>query len=128
MARSARLGAAVDDQKTNAFDIADCINQTCPWSGEPVQSDSLTVYNGHIVGFCNTGCRDKFDAAVHHFQEALAARVTRKHLARTPRPARVRRPAAQGMAVKPRARQRLPDHPAGGSRSATAAGRAGPNP
>lgn len=71
------LGAAVDDQKTDEFDIADCINQTCPWSGEPVQSDSLTEYNGHIVGFCNTGCRDKFDAAVHHCQEAIAAKATR---------------------------------------------------
>ena len=71
------LGAAVDDQKSDGFDIADCINQTCPWSGDPVQSDSLTAYFGHIVGFCDTGCRDKFDAAVHHFQEALAARATR---------------------------------------------------
>ncbi len=35
-----------------ALDIADCINETCPWSGKPVQADSLTEYDGHVVGFC----------------------------------------------------------------------------
>lgn len=55
------------------LDIADCINETCPWSGEPVQADSLTEYNGQVVGFCNPGCRDKFDAAVRHFGAAQAA-------------------------------------------------------
>lgn len=71
------LGAAVGRRKMSAFDTADCINQTCPWSGEPVKTDSLTESNGHIVNFCNTGCRDKFDTAVDHFQEAIAARGTR---------------------------------------------------
>ena len=28
-----------------AIDIADCINETCPWSGKPVQADSLTEYD-----------------------------------------------------------------------------------
>ena len=50
------------------LDIADCINHTCPWSGKPVQADSLTEYDGKVVGFCNTGCRDKFNAAIHHFE------------------------------------------------------------
>ena len=27
------------------LDIADCINETCPRSGEPVKSDSLTKYD-----------------------------------------------------------------------------------
>ena len=36
------------------------INKFCPRSGEPVASDSLTEYRGHIVGFCNPGCRDDF--------------------------------------------------------------------
>ena len=49
------------------LNIADCINETCPWSGKPVRSDSLTEYNGQVVGFCNPGCRDKFDAAIQHF-------------------------------------------------------------
>lgn len=56
-----------------ALDIADCINETCPWSGKPVQADSLTEYDGQVVGFCNTGCRDKFERAVRHFENAKAA-------------------------------------------------------
>ena len=65
------------------LDISDCINETCPWSGRPVQSDSLTMYDGQIVGFCNTGCRDKFDAAIRHFSEAKAARAERLRSAST---------------------------------------------
>lgn len=59
------------------MDIADCINETCPWSGKPVQTDSLIEYDGNIVGFCNTGCRDKFAAAIRHFAEAKAAKTMR---------------------------------------------------
>lgn len=49
------------------LNLSDCINDVCPWSGKPVQADSLTPYNGHVVGFCNPGCRDKFakDPAAH---------------------------------------------------------------
>lgn len=50
--------------------IEDCINDTCPWSGKPVSADSLTLYQDKVVGFCNTGCRDKFVAAVNHFKVA----------------------------------------------------------
>jgi hypothetical protein len=49
----------------------DCVNETCPWSGRPVQADSLAVYRGHVVGFCNTGCRDKFDVAVALFDSKI---------------------------------------------------------
>ena len=49
-----------------------CINTDCPWSGKPVQADSLTEYKGQVVGFCNTGCRDKFEQAVGKFEELLA--------------------------------------------------------
>ena len=56
------------------LDIADCINETCPWSGKPVRADSLTEHGGRVVGFCNPGCRDKFNAAIGHFEEARAAR------------------------------------------------------
>ncbi len=48
------------------------VNETCPWSGKPVSPDSLTLYQGHVVGFCNTGCRDKFEIAVAHFETAIA--------------------------------------------------------
>ena len=54
----------------SALDINDCINATCPWSGKPVQADSLTVYEEQVVGFCNPGCRDKFESAIRHFEDA----------------------------------------------------------
>lgn len=66
----------MDDQnRVTDLDITDCINETCPWSGKPVQADSLTEYNGNIVGFCNPGCRDKFEVAIRHFKAAQAARA-----------------------------------------------------
>lgn len=46
-------------------------NETCPWSGKPVRPDGLTLYRGRVVGFCNPGCRDKFDAATARFDAAL---------------------------------------------------------
>ena len=51
--------------------LDDCVNQVCPWSGEPVSDDSLTLYKGKVVGFCNTGCRDKFEAAATAFDAAI---------------------------------------------------------
>ena len=53
--------------------LADAVNDTCPWSGKPVAADSLTLYRGAVVGFCNTGCRDKFAAAPAAFDRAIAA-------------------------------------------------------
>lgn len=53
------------------LDIADCINETCPWSGKPVSADSLTKYKGKVVGFCNSGCRDKFEKAADLFESCL---------------------------------------------------------
>lgn len=51
--------------------LEECINQTCPWSGKPVAPDSLTRYKGAVVGFCNTGCRDKFEKAAADFDALL---------------------------------------------------------
>ncbi len=51
--------------------MEDCINDVCPWSGDPVQEDSLTLYKGQVVGFCNPGCKDKFEKAVNLFDQAL---------------------------------------------------------
>ena len=48
---------------TNDLRIEDCVNSHCPWSGDPVSADSLTLYRGKTVGFCNPGCRDKFEKA-----------------------------------------------------------------
>jgi hypothetical protein len=61
---------SVDD---NELRLEEVINKTCPWSGKPVQADSLTLYKGWVVGFCNPGCRDKFAEAVHHFEAAVSA-------------------------------------------------------
>jgi YHS domain-containing protein len=52
--------------------ISEAVNETCPWSGKSISEDALTVYKGKVVGFCNPGCRDKFERAVAHFDAALA--------------------------------------------------------
>jgi YHS domain-containing protein len=52
--------------------IEDCVNEVCPWSGDPVSADSLTLYRGKVVGFCNTGCRDKFEKATALFDTKIA--------------------------------------------------------
>jgi mannose-6-phosphate isomerase-like protein (cupin superfamily) len=47
------------------------INRNCPFSGMPVEADSLTEFEGHVVGFCNPGCRDKFAADPSSHPEAV---------------------------------------------------------
>ena len=64
--------------KTGDLRLADCINETCPWSGKPVQADSLTLYQGHVVGFCNPGCRDKFEQAISAVREGARRRAPAK--------------------------------------------------
>jgi hypothetical protein len=51
--------------------LEDCVNDVCPWSGKPVSEDSLALYKGEVVGFCNTGCRDKFETAVRAFDAKI---------------------------------------------------------
>ena len=55
--------------------LEDCVNQACPWSGKRVSADSLTLYRGQVVGFCNPGCRDKFDAATSAFDPLIEAQA-----------------------------------------------------
>lgn len=55
------------------LDIRDAVNETCPWSGAPVSAGSLTRYRGRVVGFCNPGCRDKFERATSAFDAAIGA-------------------------------------------------------
>ena len=55
------------------LDIKDCINDVCPWSGEPVSADALILYKGKVAGFCNPGCRDKFEKAVTLFDAKLGS-------------------------------------------------------
>lgn len=61
-----------------ALSLADAVNTACPWSGDPVRADSLTLYKGQVVGFCNPGCRDKFETATRLFDSALAKRGTKQ--------------------------------------------------
>ena len=49
----------------------DAINTNCPWSGDAISDDSLTLYKGRVVGFCNPGCKDKFEAAVNAFDKLI---------------------------------------------------------
>ncbi|MEO0399243.1 MAG: glutathione S-transferase [Pseudomonadota bacterium] len=53
--------------------LDDCVNEVCPWSGDPVSADSLTLYQGKVVGFCNPGCRDKFERATRAFDQQIGA-------------------------------------------------------
>ena len=55
--------------------LEECVNRLCPWSGKPVCADSLTLYQGRVVGFCNSGCRDKFETAVNAFDLTLDERT-----------------------------------------------------
>ena len=59
---------------SDALRLEDAVNETCPWSGKPVAADSLTIYRDAVVGFCNPDCRDKFEAAINHFENAIAER------------------------------------------------------
>ncbi len=63
-----------DAPEREALSLKDAVNETCPWSGKPVAADSLTRYGGAVVGFCNPGCRDKFERAIEHFEQAPLAR------------------------------------------------------
>lgn len=59
----------------NTLDIKDCINEICPWSGDRVSADGLTLYKGKVVGFCKTGCRDKFEKATSLFDGKLSQKA-----------------------------------------------------
>lgn len=56
--------------------LEDCINQVCPWSGKPVSAAGLTLYRGQVVGFCNQGCREKFEKALAHFEGTMGVVTT----------------------------------------------------
>jgi YHS domain-containing protein len=58
----------------SALRLEEAINDVCPWSGDPIQADSLTRYKGEVVGFCNPGCRDKFEKAAILFDTSIAAK------------------------------------------------------
>jgi|TARA_B110000037_G_scaffold72488_1_gene87282 hypothetical protein len=53
------------------LDIKDAINESCPWSGNPIDGSALTKYKDQVVGFCNTGCRDRFVKALNLFDSLI---------------------------------------------------------
>ncbi|SDC63394.1 hypothetical protein SAMN05444678_104163 [Sphingomonas sp. YR710] len=54
--------------------LEDAVNENCPWSGKPISEDSLTLYRGQVVGFCNSGCRDKFETATRTFDQLIGSK------------------------------------------------------
>jgi YHS domain-containing protein len=56
---------------TKDLRLEESVNTHCPWSGDPVSADSLTLYRGTTVGFCNPGCRDKFEKATSALDAAI---------------------------------------------------------
>lgn len=46
----------------------------CGMTVDPVVGKPTHAHEGRVFHFCNPGCRDKFEAAVKHFEAALAAR------------------------------------------------------
>ena len=54
--------------------LEDCVNDVCPWSGKPVSADSLTLYKGKVVGFCNPGCREKFESVTRALDQAIESK------------------------------------------------------
>jgi hypothetical protein len=56
---------------SGSLDIGKCINDACPNSGKPVRADSLTMYKGNVVGFCNPDCRDHFENIITKFDASL---------------------------------------------------------
>ena len=69
--------------RTIALRLADAVNAACPWSGDPVQADSLTQYKGMVVGFCTPGCRDKFEKATALFDASIAKQAKSKTKAKS---------------------------------------------
>lgn len=57
--------------------IADAINATCPFSGDPIQPDSLTTYEGLVIGFCNPHCRDDFAADPAAYMDRVGPPIER---------------------------------------------------
>jgi len=47
------------------------VNETCPWSERPIADNSLTIYDGAVVGSCNPARRGKVEAAISPFDAAM---------------------------------------------------------
>ena len=54
-------------------DVADAINEVCPYSGKPIAPDSLALIDGKVVGFCNPFCCRRGMADAESWPTVLAA-------------------------------------------------------
>ena len=55
-----------------AVEGAPPLNILCPFSGQPVVPEALAEIEGAVIGFCNTGCRDKVVADPEAWPAAMA--------------------------------------------------------
>jgi hypothetical protein len=74
--REREKARSAEGEGMSELKLEDPVNTTCPWSGKPVSPDSLTIYRGAVVGFCNPDCRDKFVAATQAFDAAIDGKTT----------------------------------------------------
>ena len=51
-------------------------NHACPYSGRPVAADSIAEIDGHVIGYCNTFCRDKSVADAEAWPQTVALLAT----------------------------------------------------
>lgn len=70
--------AVLKSKKT--VQISECVNDTCPWSGEPVRQGASTTYRECRVGFCSKEHRDQFQAAIRYFNEIIACNDQENHI------------------------------------------------
>ncbi len=78
-----KTGRSVKRVAPKALRLADAVNAACPWSSDPIKADSLTLYKGEVVGFCNPGCRDKFAKAAALFDASIVKQAKSKTKAKT---------------------------------------------
>ena len=51
--------------------VANAVNEACPFSGRKIVEAGLTSYDGKVVGFCCSRCRDKFAKDPAKFPKVL---------------------------------------------------------
>ncbi len=57
------MGACHSSQKATAAAAPGVLNSKCPFSGETVDNNITTDYQGGKVAFCCNGCKGKWDKA-----------------------------------------------------------------
>ncbi|KAJ3069266.1 hypothetical protein HDU98_007669 [Podochytrium sp. JEL0797] len=71
---ASKKGSESNGDSVRVLKLEDCVNAKCPNSGKPVAADSLTLYRGRVVGFCNSHCRDEFANCLVVFDDTILKR------------------------------------------------------